>query len=99
MSSQLENMDLQVLIQQAVDELGIDQPIMATKVVGGEIRIHMLGGRQVAYPIPDLEEEPRSENLGAMTKDELYDLASTANIKGRSNMSKVQLIQALKKGK
>ena len=37
-------------VRQALDELGIDRPVMLTRVVGGRIELTLYGGDVVIWP-------------------------------------------------
>ena len=40
------------LTQKAIEELGIDKPIMATRMVGGKLELFLYGGDVVSYQPP-----------------------------------------------
>ena len=86
--SQKELSDLE--LQNIVQELEIGTPILAYRVVGSRVELQLLGGAQVEYtladPLPPLKQLNRAELLA---------LAKEHDIRGRTSMTKAQLIQAL----
>jgi hypothetical protein len=102
--------DIPESVRQAAAELGVDKPIMSYKVIGDRIELHLLGGSVVKSPArpvpnavsgtdPDLAVPPyqRRDVLSHLSTKELRRRASEVNIRGRSKMSRAQLIEALEK--
>lgn len=97
--------ELQKEIKQATENLGIDVPIMSTRVVGDRIELFLYGGTRVTFkagnhpvtadqpPAPSPQAPPL--NLQSYTKTQLLDLAAEHNIPYRSKMNKAQLLKAL----
>ncbi|MGB3714493.1 MAG: hypothetical protein WA996_08700 [Candidatus Promineifilaceae bacterium] len=96
------------LVKQAAVELGVDKPIMSYKVVGDRIELHLLGGstavwtarpvpKAVTGPVPDLAGpfDRRRTRLAHLSTKELRSRASERRLRGRSKMSRSQLIEAL----
>lgn len=79
--------DEQALIKTAVEELGIDKPIMRSRVVGGRVELYLYGGDVVLWPAV--------LDLNGMSTAELKRLATAREIRGRSKMNRDQLIKAL----
>ena len=42
-------MDEKELTQKAIEELGIDRPIMATRMVGNKLELYLYGGEVASY--------------------------------------------------
>lgn len=97
------------LVKQAAEELGVDKPIMSYKVVGDRIELHLLGGstavwtarpvpKAVTGPVPDLAASPyQRRTLLTVSIKELRRQAAKRHLRGRSKMSRAQLIEALEK--
>ena len=45
------------LTEKAISELGIDKPIMATRMVGNRLELHLYGGEVVNYSPPGVVEK------------------------------------------
>jgi hypothetical protein len=88
--------DETALLKQAVAELGVDKPIMSYRVVGDRIELHLLGGDIIHWPylsgpaVPD-----QNAQLSSLSVVKLRRLARKHKIRGRSKMSRAQLIEAL----
>ena len=54
-------MDEKELTKQAISELGIDKPIMATRMVGHDLELHLYGGEVVKYSIPGVVEKVKDK--------------------------------------
>jgi len=60
-------MEKQDLIKKAINELGIDVPVMATRMVGGRLELHLYGGAVVKYETGAL---PADEPPGPATAEQ-----------------------------
>ena len=91
MSDDLSNEQLKHI----VEELEINQPILAYKVVGDRIELRLLGGSTAVYD----EGLPGQINimqlLAGLSAKDLRFLAAKFMIKKRGTMNKIQLIEAL----
>jgi hypothetical protein len=83
--------DHTALIKQAVDELGVDKPIMSYRVVGNRVELYLLGGDVAVWP----GRSGRIYDFEQLSLKELRRTARMYNIRGRSKMSRAQLIEAL----
>ena len=99
-----------VLIYKAIHTLNIDVPIMATKVVGNQIELHLYGGRMVIYPPDDQIKDritssiaevnhPAVRDLEALELSMLKDLARRKGITGVNQMSRRKLVAELRASK
>ena len=77
-------------LKEMVQELGIDKPVMATRVVGNRVELYLYGGEVLNYPptVPALD-------LDDLSLKELRALAKEAGIAGYSKMKRDDLIAAL----
>jgi hypothetical protein len=82
-------------IKHIVEELAINQPILAYKVVGSRVELHLLGGATAVYRQPDAE--AIFQALATLKRKDLRFLAAKFLIRGRGKMNKSQLIDALTK--
>ena len=82
------------------------QSIVRRKRKGGEIKVPETDPQRTA-PVPDLmaaleESMAKLKNGGGgledLSKDELYEKATDADVAGRSKMSKDELVEALRDG-
>jgi hypothetical protein len=105
--SDVELSELQ--IRDVIERAEVSTPVLAYKVVGNRVELHLLGG-PVAYVEADwlLEPEALAENvveaagellddLEAMTYEALYKLAQKLNVRGRSTMVEGELVAAIRK--
>ena len=81
-------------MKQIAEELGIDVPIMSSKVVGNRVELYLYGGQVLNYPPVDDKKVP-AVDLQTMTVGELREIAKIAEVPGYSKMKKAQLIKAL----
>jgi len=94
-------MEKQDLIKKAINELGIDVPVMATRMVGGRLELHLYGGAVVKYETGALpaDEPPgpatAEQNLAKMKISMLRAMAKERGIAGAGKMKKMDLILAL----
>ena len=101
----MNDKDLRLTVKRAVGELGIDRPIMATRVVGGRIELHLYGGDVVEYLVGEgrpqgdapTEEQPvrTKRGLRELKVAELRVLALEAGISGASRMKKAEIVGKL----
>lgn len=97
--------ELQKEIKAATLFLGIDVPIMSTRVVGDRIELFLYGGQRVTFkagkqpvtadqpPAPSPQAPPL--DLSSYTRAQLLDLAAEHEIPYRSKMNKAQLLKAI----
>lgn len=93
------------LIKQAIEELGIDKPVMTSRVVGDRVELTLYGGERITYAparptkasAKDDVAEPANTPviLEGLTVAELRTRAADAGISGRTTMKKAELIEAL----
>jgi hypothetical protein len=96
-------------IRDVIERAEVTTPVLAYKVLGNRVELHLLGG-PVAYVEADwlLEPEALAENvveaagellddLEAMTYEALYNLAQKLNVRGRSTMVEGELVAAIRK--
>jgi hypothetical protein len=60
------------LIQEAAHELGIDVPIMSTRIVGNRLELYLYGGQVRVYTPPEMEIVPETSPIlagGAVDRD------------------------------
>ncbi|MGD2079029.1 MAG: Rho termination factor N-terminal domain-containing protein [Chloroflexota bacterium] len=78
---------------------GINNPVLATRVVGGRIELHLLGGAVILAPSPQQNEDANdqlpSPKLSSLTVDQLQQVAADLGMSGYSRLRKQQLIDAL----
>jgi hypothetical protein len=92
MESQMANED----IKQAVKELGINVPVMATRMVGNRLELYLYGGRVVFWEPPnDYQATFDRVYLESLKVVELRSLAKQANIVDYNKLKKDQLIERL----
>ena len=82
-------------IQSAAAALGFNVPYHA-RVVGDRIEFHLRGG-QVLYWPPTLEPRHPGPELAKGSKAQVYKVAAALGIRGRSSMSKAELLNAIKR--
>jgi hypothetical protein len=102
--------ELQQEIKQATEYLGIDVPIMSSRVVGDRIELFLYGGQRITWkagnqPVtPVLSEvevadqapdQAKPLDLSEYTRAQLLDLATEHKIPGRAKMTKAQLVKAI----
>jgi len=101
--SEVELTDLQ--IQDVIERAEVTTPVLAYKVMGNRVELHLLGG-PVAYVEADWLWKPEQmaetaaelfDELESLTYDALYKLAQKLNIRGRSSMDSPALAAAIKK--
>jgi len=51
-----------ITMEQAVEELGIDVPVMACRMVGNQLELRLYGGRVVFYPGEPIQQISKSAN-------------------------------------
>ena len=95
-------------IHDLVEREEITTPILAYKVIGGRVELYLLGGAVAAVephwlrsassvePLTRETAEEIPERLEEMTFDRLYELAQRLEIRGRSNLNKPGLIEAIR---
>lgn len=93
--SEKELTDLQ--LQDVIERAEVSTPVLAYKVIGSRVELHLLGG-PVAYVEADWLVEPQDilDGLEAMTYDALYKLARKLEVRGRSSMDSAALVEAIK---
>lgn len=77
-------------LKKIAKEMGIDKPILATKVVGNRLELYLYGGDVVQYSL-----DAPAINWKSLTVDQLKEIAQEAGIEGYSKMKKAELIEAL----
>ena len=98
-----------ITIKQAAQELGLDVPIGAVKVVGDRLELTLYGGRVVTW-FEQPQNLPRGwpedpflremlEKPNHFKREELRQLGEWLNIEGAGKMNKVSLVKAIKKWK
>lgn len=105
--SDVELTELQ--IQDVVERAAVTTPVLAYKVAGNRVELHLLGG-PVAYVEADWLVEPDQladnvveaagellDELEEMTYDALYKLAQKLNVRGRSKMDSPELVEAIRR--
>jgi hypothetical protein len=94
--SEKELTDLQ--LQDVIERAEVSTPVLAYKVVGRRVELHLLGG-PVAYVEADWLVEPSQllDGLEEMTYDALYGLAQKLKVRGRSSMDSAALVEAIRK--
>jgi hypothetical protein len=60
----------EITLEQAVNALGIDVPVMACRMVGDRLELHLYGGRVVFYPEMEEESPARKSRRGRPKKPE-----------------------------
>jgi hypothetical protein len=90
MADQLSHKELQELAK----ELNITTPILAHRVVGDRVEVHLLGGREVIYD-PSISAVAIPELLSDLTLKELRLIAQDLGVSGYSKMTKAALVKAL----
>lgn len=83
------------LVKQAAVELGVDKPIMSYKVVGNRVELHLLGGSVAVWTRRSPGPYRRRAVLSRLSTKELRRQARLHEIRGRSKMSRSQLIDAI----
>ena len=58
-----------ITVEQAVKALGIDVPVMACRMVGGRLELHLYGGRVAFYPEVEEETPARKSRRTRSPKD------------------------------
>ena len=95
--------DLQ--LQDVIERAEVSTPVLAYKVVGNRVELHLLGG-PVAYVEADWLIEPEDvletaekvlDELETMTYEGLYKLARKLKVNGRSSMNSAALVEAIRK--
>jgi hypothetical protein len=101
--------ELQQEIKQATEYLGIDVPIMSTRVVGDRIELYLYGGQRVTWKAGNQPartetaaatwsapaDQAQPLDLSKYTRAQLLDLATEHKIPGRARMTKAQLVKAI----
>ena len=104
--SEAELTDLQ--LQDVIERAEVSTPVLAYKVIGQRIELHLLGG-PVAYVEADWLIEPETvveaaeaaaenllDELESMTYETLYKLAQKLKVRGRSTMEEGALRVAIR---
>lgn len=80
-------------LKKVCEEMGIDVPVMATRMVGDRLELHLYGGVVVRYPpTPTIPEA-----LEKMKVKDLKGLAAEGGILGYMAMRKDDLVAALER--
>jgi hypothetical protein len=92
-------------IQDIAERAEVETPIMSYKVTGSRVELHLLGGAIATVEAHWLAWASAAEpltpangpdgRLKEMTYDQLYQLAKRLAIRGRSNLDKPGLIEAI----
>ncbi|MFZ0547823.1 MAG: Rho termination factor N-terminal domain-containing protein [Candidatus Promineifilaceae bacterium] len=102
-ASELALTDVQ--LQDVIERAEVTTPVLAYKVSGNRVELHLLGG-PIAYVEADwlIDSDEAVEkaaelfdDLESLTQDALYKLAQALNIRGRSSMAQPELVAAIKK--
>jgi hypothetical protein len=94
--------ELQQEIKAATLFLGIDVPIMSSRVVGDRIELFLYGGQRITWkagnqPVTadQAPDQAQPLDLSKYTRAQLLDLATEHKIPGRAKMTKAQLVKAI----
>lgn len=88
-------------LQDVIERAEVSTPVLAYKVIGSRVELHLLGG-PVAYVEADWLVEPEVvleeilDELETMTYDTLYKLAQRLKVRGRSTMDSPDLVKAIR---
>ncbi len=98
--------DLQ--LQDVIERAEVTTPVLAYKVTGNRVELHLLGGPiacieadwllspEKAAEVALETAENLLDELEEMTYDALYKLAQTLNVRGRSTMEAGELVKAIR---
>lgn len=94
------NVEMNALLLRAARRLGVDAPILAARLVGNRLELHLYGGRVVEYPLaaPEGEGQTRDLTMPGLYVLPLVELRRVAEARGvslRGARSKAEVIQRL----
>jgi hypothetical protein len=91
-------------LQALAARLGADAPVMAWRITGRRVELHLLGGAVAEGDLAELlpneiagDDRPRPANYAFMTVRQLRDLAAGRGLRNLGGLRKRDLVRALKK--
>lgn len=83
-------------IKKAVSELGINVPVMASRMVGNRLELYLYGGSIVTWEPGNSSQHTMDKMyLGTLTIKELQQIAKDAGLTGYSGLKKRELVNRI----